>query len=81
LYLAGSEMQKEVIEGVPYWKDKSNNLYSFELDKKNLINIGVFNSEKQKIVLKTDWEELYSQKLKAYRDSLVKRERKENKLK
>jgi len=70
-----------VIEGVPYWKDKSNNLYSFELDKKNLINIGVFNSEKQKIVLKTDWEELYSQKLKAYRDSLVKRERKENKLK
>lgn len=81
MYLAGSEMQKEVIEGVPYWKDKSNNLYSFELDKKNLINIGVFNSEKQKIVLKTDWEELYSQKLKAYRDSLVKRERKENKLK
>ena len=34
-------MQKEILEGVPYWKDKSNILYSFEPDKKNLISLGL----------------------------------------
>ena len=72
-------MQKEILEGVPYWKDKSNILYSFEPDKKNLISLGLFDNEK--LILKANWEELYSPKLIAYRNNLVTRDRKENKIK
>ena len=72
-------MQKEILEGVPYWKDKSNILYSFEPDKKNLISLGLFDNEK--LILKANWEELYSSKLIAYRNNLITRDRKENKIK
>jgi len=73
-------MQKEIVEGVPFWKDKSNNLYSFEPDKKNLIAIGSYNSEKQTITLKDNWKQIYQVKLDDYRKNLKNRERKENKL-
>jgi hypothetical protein len=72
-------MQKEVLEGVPYWKDKADILYTFELDKKNLIAIGSY--KEGKVVLKDNWEELYSSKLGSFRENLKNRERKENKLK
>jgi len=47
-------MQKEIVQGVPFWKDKSNNLYSFEPDKKNLLLIGTYNPEKETYTLKDD---------------------------
>jgi len=72
-------MQKEILEGVPYWKDKSNNLYSFEIDKKNLIQLGSFDQETQTVKLKDNWRELYQPKLEEYRNSLKSRDRKENK--
>jgi len=72
-------MQKEVLEGVPYWKDKSDILYTFELDKKNLIAIGSY--KEGKVVLKDNWKDLYSSKLESFRENLQNRERKENKLK
>jgi hypothetical protein len=72
-------MQKEVIEGVPYWKDKSDNLYTFELDKKNLIAIASY--KEGKVVFKDNWKELYSKKLITFRENLENRDRKENKLK
>jgi hypothetical protein len=72
-------MQKEILEGVPYWKDKSDILYNFELDKKNLIAIGSYKDNK--VVLKDNWEEIYSSKLVSFRENLQNRERKENKLK
>ena len=72
-------MQKEVLEGVPYWKDKSDILYTFELDKKNLIAIGSY--KEGKVVLKDNWEELYSSKLGSFRENLKNRERKDNKVK
>jgi hypothetical protein len=74
------KMQKEIAEGVPYWKDKSNTLYNFEPDKKNLIAIGSYNPEKDTITLKDNWKELYQTKLDEYRKNLKNRERKENKL-
>jgi hypothetical protein len=70
-------MQKEVLEGVPYWKDKSNNLFSFELDKKNLIQLGCL--EDGKVKLKSNWTELYQPKLNQYREDLTKRERSKQK--
>lgn len=73
-------MQKEVINGVPYWRDKNNNIYSFEIDKKNLIQLGSFNQETQTLKLKDNWKELYQPKLEDYRNNLKNRERKENKL-
>ena len=72
-------MQKEVLEGVSYWKDKSDILYTFELDKKNLIAIGSY--KEGKVVLKDNWEELYSSKLGSFRENLKNRERKDNKVK
>ena len=68
-------MQKEIINGVPFWKDKSNNIFSFEIDKKNLLQLGS-NGE-----LFHNWQELYDVKLISYRDNLKPRDRKENKLK
>jgi len=72
-------MQKEIVQGIPYWKDKSNNLYSFEPDKKNLINLGTF--DKEVATLKEGWQALYKERLDNYRKNLNKRERKENKAK
>jgi len=74
-------MQKEIVQGVPFWKDKSNNLYSFELDKKNLIQLGSFHQESQTLRLKEDWKDIYQSKLEEYRNTLKNRERKENKTK
>lgn len=74
-------MQKEIVLGVPFWKDKNNNLFSFEIDKKNLIQLGSFHQETQTYNLKEDWRTLYQPKLEEYRNSLKNRERKENKTK
>ena len=74
-------MQKEVVQGIPFWKDKSNNLHSFEPDKKNLLALGTYDSVKETYTLKEDWKSLYSERIKAYRENLKHRERKENKLK
>jgi hypothetical protein len=74
-------MLKEIVQGVPFWKDKSNNLYCFEPDKKNLIAIATYNSEKETYTLKDNWQAVYSERLDNYRKNLIKRERKENKSK
>lgn len=74
-------MQKEIVQGVPFWKDKSNNLYSFEPDKKNLIAIATFNPTTETYTLKDNWQALCKEKLDNYRKNLIKRDRKENKTK
>jgi hypothetical protein len=74
-------MQKEIVQGVPFWKDKNNNLFSFELDKKNLIQLGSFNPETETFTLKDSWQADYKTKLEEYRSLLKNRERKENKTK
>lgn len=74
-------MQKEIVQGVPFWKDKNNNLFSFEIDKKNLIHLGSFNQESQTFTLKDSWQADYKPKLEEYRFLLKNRERKENKTK
>jgi len=73
-------MQKEIVQGVPFWKDKSNNLYSFEPDKKNLLLIGTYNPEKETYTLKDDWQTLYKERIDNYRKNLLKRDRKENRI-
>ena len=75
------KMQKEIVQGVPFWKDKSNNLYSFELDKKNVLSIGTYNTTTETYTLKEDWQALYNERLDNYRKNLIKRDRKENKTK
>ena len=72
-------MQKVIVQGVPFWRDKSNTLYSFEPDKKNIINIGTYATDSY--TLKDNWEALYETSLNDYRKNLKNRERKENKLK
>ena len=72
-------MQKVIADGVPFWKDKLNVLYSFEPDKKNLIVLGTYVNESCK--LKDNWESLYEEYLSNYRKNLKNRDRKENKLK
>jgi hypothetical protein len=74
-------MQKEIIEGIPYWKDKHNTLFSFEPDKKNLLELGTYNPATEVLNLKVDWLLHYQPKLTAYREGLKQRERKENKSK
>lgn len=74
-------MQKEVIQGIPFWKDKSNNLYTFEFDKKSAIQIGTYNQASESYTLKSDWQQLLSERLDNYRKNLIKRDRKENKIK
>lgn len=74
-------MQKEILQGIPFWKDKSNNLYSFEVDKKNLLAIGTYNPTSETYTLKDNWQEIYKVKLNDYRTNLKNRDRKENKLK
>lgn len=70
-------MQKVVVNGIPFWKDKSNTIYSYELDKKNLITLGTIANDSYK--LKEGWEEVYREVLDNYRTNLKDRERKENK--
>jgi hypothetical protein len=72
-------MQKELVQGVPFWRDKSNNLYSFEPYKKNLLTLGTFNPTTDTYILKDNWKNLYESRLNDYRKNLNKRERKENK--
>ena len=74
-------MQKEIVQGVPFWKDKNNNLFSYETDKKNFIHLGSFNQETQTFTLKDSWQADYKAKLEEYRFLLKNRERKENKTK
>jgi len=74
-------MQKEVIEGVPYWIDKHCTLYSFEVDKKNLLEVGKYNPTTEVLSLKNDCLEQYQQKLTSYRENLKSRSRKETKQK
>ena len=74
-------MQKEIVQGIPFWRDKSNILYSFETDKKNSLNLGIYDPLKQTYILKEDWKNLYKTKLTDYRANLKNRERKENKQK
>lgn len=73
-------MQKEIVQGIPFWKDKNNNLYSYKVEKKNLIQLGTFDSNKQTFTLNSNWKELYSSELSEYRSNLKNRERKENKV-
>jgi hypothetical protein len=73
------KMRKEIVQGVPFWKDKSNNLYSFDTDKKNSIHIGTYNTATETYTLKENWVEIYQSKLDEYRKNLIKRDRKENK--
>lgn len=75
-----SKMQKEIIQGIPFWKDKNNTLFSFELDKKNIIQLGKFDVETETYILDTNWKELYSPKLNEFRTNSKNRDRKENKL-
>ena len=72
-------MQKVIVRGLPFLVDKFNNLYSFELDKKNVIQIGSYNSDSESYILKENWRMLYSEKLCNYRTNLKNRDRKENK--
>jgi hypothetical protein len=72
-------MQKAIVQGIPFWKDKSNNLYSFETDKKNCLNLGTYNTNTEKYTLKDDWHPSYNPRLNEYRINLKKRERKDNK--
>jgi len=74
-------MQKEVVQGVPFWKDRSNNLYSFEPEKNNLLLLGTYNQTTETYALKDNWKTLYEARLSSYRENLNKRERKENKTK
>ena len=74
-------MQKEIVQGIPYWKDKTNNLYSFEQDKKNLLGLGTYDPVKETHTLKEDWTTIYQIRLNEYRINLKHRERKDNKLK
>ena len=72
-------MQKAIINGIPFWKDKTNTLYSYELDKKNLLTLGTYNPTSDSYTLKESWEETYRDTLENYRTNLKDRERKENK--
>jgi hypothetical protein len=72
-------MQKVVVRGLPFLVDKFNNLYNFELDKKNVIQIGSYSPDTESYILKENWHTLYSEKLSNYRTNLKNRERKENK--
>lgn len=72
-------MQKEIVQGIPFWRDKNNNLYSFEIDKKNLIQLGKFDPATETYILSDNWKELYSSKLSEFRTNLKNRDRKENK--
>ena len=73
-------MQKEIVQGIPFWKDKNNNLFSYKVDKKNLIQLGTFDPNTQTYTLSANWKELYSSELSEYRANLKNRDRKENKL-
>ena len=71
-------MQKVIIEGIPFWKDKSSTLYSFEPEKKNLLTLGSYKDNKY--LLKEDWQAIYKDTLYDFRVNLKNRDRKENKL-
>jgi hypothetical protein len=73
-------MQKIIVHGVPFLVDKSNNLFTFKVDKKNLIQLGTYNPEKETYTLKENWEQLYQPELDDYRKNLKNRERKDNKV-
>jgi len=73
-------MQKIIVQGVPFLVDKSNNLFTFKIDKKNLIQLGTYNPEKETYTLKENWEQIYQPELDEYRKNLKNRERKDNKV-
>ena len=74
-------MQKEIVQGIPFWRDKANNLYTFEADKKQAILIGTYNTASETYTLKENWVQIYQSKLDDHRKNLIKRDRKENKTK
>jgi len=70
-------MKKEVIQGIPFWLDNQNRVYSFE-GKEAPVNplwLGTYSPATQKIELRSDWEAAFKDKLEVYRKNSVARAR------
>lgn len=72
-------MQREVIDGVPYWSDKERNVYYFDInaDPKAIL-LGTKSAE-GKLNLLPNWEQQLAESLSKFRGTVVGRSRKPQK--
>ena len=60
-------MQSKQIQGLHFLVDKEKNVFSYEKDGKEPILLGKYDTEKEKVVLRADWREVYQLRLELYR--------------
>lgn len=67
-------MQREVLDGVPFWCDKENRVYAYDTVQPPL-HLGT-KTATGGVVLISGWREAYSQRLATWRAELKSRSRK-----
>lgn len=70
-------MQREVIDGIPFWCDKENNLYYYDINTAAPKNILIGTKTAANTAnLRADWEQQIASILAQYRAETVPRTRK-----
>ena len=68
-------MQREVIDGIPFWCDKENKLYYYDVNLPKTLFLGT-KSPEGTAKLHEDWQQFLASTLNQYRLDAVARNRK-----
>ena len=72
----GKEPERKVIQGVPFWVDNQKRIYAYEgKEATNLLWLGMYNDQTDKVELRPDWEQAYKEKLETYRKNVQPKSR------
>ena len=64
-------MVRIIAKGVPYYTDSANHVYAYGIDQPGQprLHIGEYNPATEHVTLGSSWEELFNERLAAYRTS------------
>ncbi len=68
-------MQRQIIQGVPYFTDKSNKVYTWDLESEPIL-IGTYNAESNSVTFTENHLTKLADRLKVWRANQVGRPRK-----
>lgn len=68
-------MQRQIIQGIPYFTDKKNNLYTWDLEAEPQL-IGTYNPERNAVTFSEDHLSKLTERLQVWRAAQVSRPRK-----
>jgi hypothetical protein len=69
------KMQRQIIQGIPYFVDKKNNLYTWDLEAEPQL-IGTYNAESNSVTFAENHLSKLTDRLQAWRAAQVSRPRK-----